>query len=314
MPTTTTTPSRRPLLPDGRPRRTAGFTLVELLVVIGIALVLMGILLPTITKAYGKATRTKMAADLQAIVIALDAYRQDHGDIPRVSPDGAQPTYGAPPKLTAQYAGAQLLCRALLGPGDQATDGANGLGFRTRPAIGTDVQGKVSGPYLSPDKFRTGNYDNFQLSTNPNTSVLLDSEGMPILYYPGVPSANVTATNGYVAANDYSTPARPMFDFNDNSGMFTSLKKLQQIMGDAAADISDPASPTYGQLKTGVAQNGNIDPGGSSSVSGEVAAYKGLYLLLSAGPDRKFGPAVDTYWLSPKNPCDDVANFDRPLY
>jgi len=45
----------------------SGFTLVEILVVIGIIVVLAGILLPTVLKAYRQAGKTRAAADLQTI-------------------------------------------------------------------------------------------------------------------------------------------------------------------------------------------------------------------------------------------------------
>src|SRR4051812_7886736 len=65
------------------PRRSAGFTLVELLVVIGIIMTLAAILLPALNTAYRNATRARMAGDLQAIVTALEAYKADFGDYPR---------------------------------------------------------------------------------------------------------------------------------------------------------------------------------------------------------------------------------------
>lgn len=290
-----------------RPRR--AFTLVELLIVIGIALVLMGILLPAINRAYNESVRTKMALDIQAISIALEAYRQDHGDIPRPSPSGAAVTRsgnGALP-TAAGWDGAVILCRALLGPGNEANDGAGdpanptlpGPGFRTLPPSVTTT--KVQGPYLSVDRFKLVRPTTAFLAPNPavpaelNNACLADRNGRPILYYPAIKTADVTSTNGYVAGFNWpSTTIRSMFNSTDNSGVY-SVGKLRMLLGDSESDNG---------AFTGNAKNGRID-------GTEQPAFKGEFLLISAGPDETFGPASEAVPLSPANPCDDVTNFSR---
>ena len=80
-------PTNRHFAPGRGGRR--GFTLVELLVVITIITVLMALLLPAVGAAYRKGQRSRMALDLQTISTALEAYRQDHADYPRVGQAGA---------------------------------------------------------------------------------------------------------------------------------------------------------------------------------------------------------------------------------
>src|SRR5258708_5058010 len=107
-----------------------GFTLIEIMVTIGVIVLLAGILLPAIMSARSSARRTRMAQDLNTIAVGLEAYKQDFGDYPRLPPGGPQPT-GVSPSVY----GSQLLCWALVAPADinppvvgllNSTDGADG--------------------------------------------------------------------------------------------------------------------------------------------------------------------------------------------
>ena len=70
-----------------RPAR-RGFSLIEILVVIGILVGLMAILTPMVMKARKQAARTRQASDFNAIAMALEAYKADHGDYPRATAPG----------------------------------------------------------------------------------------------------------------------------------------------------------------------------------------------------------------------------------
>src|SRR5437763_1075381 len=73
-------------------RRSAGFTLVELLVVIGIIALLISILLPTLSKARESSKRTVCASNVRQIVYAIHLYADQYrGWAPpsQVSIDGA---------------------------------------------------------------------------------------------------------------------------------------------------------------------------------------------------------------------------------
>lgn len=65
----------------------AGFTLVELLVVMGILALLVGILLPVMDTVRDKSHEAGCLANLRQIGVAIEGYRQNHNRLlPRVAP------------------------------------------------------------------------------------------------------------------------------------------------------------------------------------------------------------------------------------
>lgn len=290
----------------------SAFTIIELIVVIGIIVLVASLLLSTLGKANKTAQRTRQSADLQSISQALEAYRADMHDYPRVSPgmQTGDPNY---------VSGAELLCWALLAPGSAQQDGAGpdgqpattpGMGFRTR-----GTTGQVYGPYLTPSKFRLVNMKTLTLgSTDDPASAIADYWDNPIYYCPATPNVDPTIAppqgGGYV--NTYSgNGPRPMYDvgyfkeadrfsppqFQDQdsgvkgSNYIMSLTEMQEMLGDlnhnAIYDsvVPDPKHPESQQ---------NLP-----------------FLLWSAGPNGQFG-------FDPPHPhaskvpytSDDVANFD----
>src|SRR5438067_140534 len=62
--------------------KTSAFTLVELLVVIGIIAILMAILIPVMAKARTAATRTACLSNVRQLVISLVSYNNTNGALP----------------------------------------------------------------------------------------------------------------------------------------------------------------------------------------------------------------------------------------
>ena len=88
----------------------AGFTLVELLVVISIIGMLAGIMVPTITKAMEAGRKAKAKGELTAIVAAVKAYKQEYGQWPAIesissTPQGEFSAWYGPSKWAGGGAG-----------------------------------------------------------------------------------------------------------------------------------------------------------------------------------------------------------------
>jgi prepilin-type N-terminal cleavage/methylation domain-containing protein len=121
-------------------KKCKAFTLVELLVVIGIIALLAGILLPAVNLMRKRAMITSEKADFQSIATALEQYKTDFGDYPRNVnlPTWKMLATGTPTAAPIYYS----LAASLLGPGPAVTetvgsnleigDGSDGPGFRSQ--------------------------------------------------------------------------------------------------------------------------------------------------------------------------------------
>ncbi len=69
--------AHRPSLPSS-----PGFTLVELLVVIGIIALLAAILLPAMNAAFNKAEKSQAQVEVRSILAAIQAYNNEYGKVP----------------------------------------------------------------------------------------------------------------------------------------------------------------------------------------------------------------------------------------
>src|SRR5687768_8112607 len=76
-------------LNSASPRRSRGFTLVEMLVVIAIIVILMALLIPVTMGVISRARNAAIAVEIRELKVALEKYKETHGDYP--------PSMGGPP-------------------------------------------------------------------------------------------------------------------------------------------------------------------------------------------------------------------------
>lgn len=252
-----------------------GFSLIELLVVIGILAILISVLTPMVIHSRHTANVTRMRADLQAISTALEQYKLDHGDYPRARWD-------ADMALNMPVLGA-----ALFAPGPAVglgADGADGPGFRTR----VPNQGRIYGPYLKDGTFA------LRVDQTTGAVYVLDRWDVPIEYYPCRPGQFIAHT-GPIASRELIAPPE-VIDGPNDIGRQNSL--LNQ--DDGSANLAG-LRITLGDID----QNNLID-------SGETLKLDRPFVLASGGPSGDFFQptgATAQEQVDSMRKSDDVFNF-----
>lgn len=251
-----------------------GFTIAELMVVVGILLVLVGILVTVVARTQRAAMNARAKADLAVIGQALDQYALDFKGMYPMSRD----------RNTGQpVAGEHLLAKALIGPGDD--DGVPGPGFRTVAG------GAPRSPYLDPGRFKP------VLMNTPlgRQWEILDSFGTPIAYLPRRGNSKQTGTWFFRPQSN----ANWMFDPGDildlKDGEVVNLDWLGKIDGSRIGPVTKCIAIVLGDDDQNGVQGAN-----------ETLRCSGPFILISAGPEKKFWGDTLNF---KKN--DNLYNFDR---
>lgn len=330
-------------------RKNRGFTLIELLVAAGIIVLLVSILIPFISSSFRKAKKFRTLADFQAIAQALEAYKQDFGDIPRLPTDANG--------LSVPNLGAAVLGKALLGIyGDSSSSIGEFQATKTyapgecvlystqlwmayRPLPAGETPAAVAPPALLKWVSFTGPNSAFPTDgfNGPGFRVrqggksfgpyllaekikhhglfLMDSDDNPILYSPAKPGRSDVTKDPGAGVGPYvdqavSGQALPLFNADDNFEMFRRDNETSGADNDV---ILARIQMMMGDYRT----NGFVQSAEAES------AITSAYVLWASGPDGIFGPAgykptasgpsvtADDSSANRKavESCDDVVNF-----
>ncbi len=239
-------------VPCGCSWRRRAFTLIELLVVVAIIALLIGILLPSLSKARESAKKVKTQALMKEIGNGLEVFRTDNeadlkGQNYPSSHCGDDPTEAG---AAFQMFGTQLLVRYLMGKDLQGYVAPRTVprsywdaeldwqqkGWYDKPGdpdfpAGATAAFARCGPYITADAVKVKAPKDLpgfnHSSTDPKDTNLLmiDTFEMPILYYAAdsryadVPNANI-ATTKYLASTDPNIPGMGypgIYNFGDNA-------------------------------------------------------------------------------------------------
>ena len=192
-----------------------GFTLVELLVVIGIIAILIGLLLPVLSKARGAALTAQCMSNMRQEGLAVTQYLEDsHGFFPPYLLAGSYPPSAELPyifrylAMMYQTAGAQTwVC-----PADN---------LQLQIAVPPGEVGSQRGPYMEFNGTRTDVYYSYGVNEDqPQRQSLLYPNTGSFYYNPGL-AMKVTNSSSFMflfetqqdAMQGYSSPVN-YFRFN----------------------------------------------------------------------------------------------------
>jgi len=239
------------------------FTLIEMLVVIGIIFIMVGILLPTLARARRQAEIASQKMDFVTISQALQAYKGDFGSLPGNWDWNGSSNYLSPGTLPG-------LADALLGS-VKPTSVQPINGFHT--IIGPDglAKGRTYGPYLDAGKFRSASASTASGVGNH----LVDRWGGPIMYYPVramlVAAAGQNGKLGPITMTQTSPQC-----------MFCIADDLLEASPQTAIDNNKNTPANWAPVRAALGDINNdnyIDP-----AAGEHLTWDGPFILISGGP------------------------------
>jgi prepilin-type N-terminal cleavage/methylation domain-containing protein len=281
-----------------RNRHRRGFTLVELLVVIGIIALLVGILIPVVSRVRQSAYVANTKALMQKITAACSTYQLTFSAYPGILPNSA---YTDPPSAGSQFSNPGAYTTFTQSE-DLVVTMAGGMKMDAAGKLDFDAQYLGQGPTnfnpLNPGKAHTA-----FISADPNDlSPRSDKPG--VLYQIGqqadLNQPFVTDSPAPEFMDKFPDP-RPVIYARANRGAMSVTGGASIISPNYDARFHYNFAAIKPYLNT--AETTETLGGGptkpevvtyfTSEQSTTSAKYAGTFILISAGPDRKFGTSDD---------------------
>jgi type II secretory pathway pseudopilin PulG len=288
----------------------SAFTIVELLTVMGVIALLIGLLVPALSKVREYAKGVKQHAQFHSISVALEMFKNDQGDYPDSSCLPNADGTGNNVTTGAQRLGEALVGRDLQGFDPETTWDASADSTNTdiyantvKGSSATQIKSSLDrrkGPYLTLEN--VGAFDANALyltSTNPVycksgapfiTDVFADRSvtlagrvvkaGTPVLYFKANPSnKDLEKISGTADLTNRT------YNFDDN----VDVLSLGRMMRQTDVHPMYSGNPIYAKFYETI-----TNPQISTTPEG-VAYNADSFILMSAGKDGLFGTADDIY-------------------
>lgn len=291
-----------------------GFTITELLVVIGIIILLIGILLPALARVNQRARGAKTTSIMEEFAKGCETFRQEFGFYPGLVPEEI---LAANPRISSTENALLHLMGGGIRPDDPLFDtppaapdgtawetisfgsGANAYSIKVNRYFfgrGPRVGGKQYTPFFSPrgDEIGAvnGQVDADGAEDTLRLPDLIDAWGQPILYMRSV--RGVGELMGSVNPGQSANAPRTQFYIN---GIYPYLNSNQ--LGDLGKTQAESIIRTNTTQRNATLAQIIRHPAMGNATAPLTGSPKGQFVLISPGPDGVFfsrfdGPGTPT--------------------